>query len=127
MKFYQRLSYYLLGFLFGCVFLFFFLNKKQTRCSYFPNDRVLNNIVSKPFHYSPEASKVLDEGWIDTLDIKNTLTYGDVDFDRSNVKTGNGKLYIIEGKTTKNQFIELSIINQEDKAILKEIKKIQAE
>lgn len=123
-SFKYRLAYYLFGFLGGSIVLFFVLNQKKTRCSYFPNDRVLNNISTKPFHYSDEASKVLAQDWIDTIDIKNTLTLGDVDFDRSNVKVGAAKLYIIEGKTTKNQKIELVVENYEEKAVLKEIKKL---
>jgi len=123
MKFAFRLSYYLFGFIVGCIFLFFVLNQKKTRCSYFPNDRVLNNISTKPFHYSDVASKKLAEDWLDTIDIKNTLKYGDVDFDRSNVKYSNGKLYTIIGKTTKNQPIEVIIENYEDRAVLRDIKK----
>lgn len=123
MKFAYRLSYYLFGFIVGCVFLFFVLNQKNTRCTYFPNDRVLNNIKSKPFHYSEIASKKIAEKWLDTIDIKNTLEYGDVDFDRSNIKVGGGKLYTIIGKTTKNQPIEVIIENYEERAVLKDVKK----
>ena len=46
-----------------------------------------------------------------------------VDFDKSNVSYKKGKLYIIEGKTTKNQEITLKVINYEDKAVLDEIVK----
>ncbi|OWP85995.1 hypothetical protein BWK60_11130 [Flavobacterium covae] len=121
-----RLAYYLFGVLGGSIVLFFVLNQKKTSCSYFPNDRVLNNLRSKPFHYSKEASQILSEKWIDTTDIKNTLTYGDVDFSRSNIQTkSGGKCYIIEGFTTKKQSIELEIENFEDKAVLKNITKIK--
>lgn len=124
MNFISRLSYYLFGALGGSIIVYFVLSKKASRCSYFPNERVLNNIRTKSFHYSDAASKVLAEEWIDTLDIKNTLTLGDVDFDRSNTKMGGKKLYIIEGKTTKDQKIELTVENYENRAVLKEIKKL---
>ncbi|GEJ34100.1 hypothetical protein FPN187_contig00015-0004 [Flavobacterium psychrophilum] len=107
----------------GCIFLFFVLNKKNTRCTYFPNDRVLNNLRSKPFYYSNVASKELAEDWLDTIDVKNTLEYGDVDFSRSNLKISKGKLYTIIGKTIKNQPIEVIVENYEDKVVLKEVKK----
>lgn len=90
-----------------------------------PNTRVLNDLRSKPFHYSDEASKVLAESWIDTIDIKNTLQYGDVDFDRSNIPFENGKKYIVEGKTMKQIPIELTLVNYHNRAVLKEIKKIK--
>lgn len=121
MKFSQRLAYYLIGFVIGSFAVAFIFLGKDTRCNYFPNARVLNDIRNKPFHYSQEASERLNEDWIDTLDIKNTLTYGDVDFDRSNVKKDNGKLYIIEGKTTAGEPIELRVINYEKKAVLDNI------
>lgn len=94
---------------------------KDTRCNYFPNARVLNDLRNKPFHYSDQASQVLAEKWIDTIDIKNCLKYGDVDFDESNVPVGSGKLYIIDGKTIKNQEITLEVINYSEKAVLKDI------
>lgn len=121
MKFSFRLSYYLFGFIIGCFFLFFVLNKKNTRCSYFPNDRVLKNLRSKPFYYSDVASSKIAQNWLDTIDIKNTLEYGDVEFDRSNIEVGSGKLYTVIGKTTKNQPIEVIVENYEDKVILKDV------
>jgi hypothetical protein len=105
----------------GSFFVAAVFSGKDTRCNYFPNARVLNDLRNKPFHYSKNASQILTENWIDTTDIKNTLKLGDVDFDQSNVKVGNGKLYVIEGKTTKNQNITLKIINYEDKAVLNDI------
>ena len=123
-KFTHRLAYYLFGVLGGSIILFFVLNQKKASCSYFPNERVLNNLRTKPFHYSKEASKAITEKWVDTVDIKNTLTYGDVDFDRSNIKTKKGgKLYTIEGFTSKKQPIELVVENFDDKAVLNEIRK----
>jgi len=97
------------------------LSGKDTRCNYFPNARVLNDLRNKPFNYSIEASRKLSEDWIDTIDIKNTLNYGDVDFDKSNVVYQKGKLYIIEGKTTKNDTITLRVINYPNKAVLEDI------
>ena len=123
MKFSYRLSYYLFGFLVGCIFLFFVLNQKRTRCSYFPNSRVLNNINTKAFQYSDLASKKIAEDWLDTIDVKNTMQYGDVDFSRSNVAIPKGKLYIIEGKTTKNAEIEVIVENYEHKAVVRDIVK----
>ncbi len=124
MKFYQRLAYYLFGFLVGMVFLFMILNGKDTSCSYFPNARVLKDLRSKPFHYSDTAIKRLTEKWIDTADIRQTFLHGDVDFDKSNIKVQGGKLYVIEGKTIKNQEFTVEVINSSDKVLLKDIKKV---
>ena len=121
MKFVHRFAYYLIGLVMGCFFVALVFSGKDTRCNYFPNARVLNNLRTKPFQYSEKAIQTLNEKWIDTTDIKNTLTFGDVDFDQSNVDFKKGKLYIIEGKTVKNQEIILKVVNYEKKAVLEEI------
>lgn len=124
MRLRYRFAYYLIGFTFGLFFVTAMFMGKDTRCNYFPNARVLNDLRNKPFAYSDEASAILGQGWIDSTDIKNSLTYGDVDFDQSNVQVGSGKRYIIEGKTVKNQVVLLEVINYSDKAILKDISKV---
>jgi hypothetical protein len=121
MKFAHRFAYYLVGLLMGLFIVAAIYSGKDTRCNYFPNARVLNDLRNKPFHYSNQASQVLTEKWIDTMDIKNCLQYGDVDFDQSNIKVGSGKLYVIEGKTVKNQAIILKVINYPEKAVLDNI------
>ena len=121
MKFYQRFAYYLVGLVIGIFFVAMVLSAKDTRCNYFPNARVLNDLRNKPFNYSEIASEKLSQKWVDTIDIKNTLTYGDVDFDKSNKTIDNGKLYIIEGKTIKNKLITLEVVNYSNKVVLKDI------
>ncbi|HWS60519.1 MAG TPA: DUF4258 domain-containing protein [Flavobacterium sp.] len=121
MKFSQRFAYYLIGLIMGSFIVAAVFSGKDTRCNYFPNARVLNDLRNKPFHYSDKALQVLAEKWIDTIDIKNCLKYGDVDFDKSNIAVGSGKLYVIEGKTVQNQKITLKVINYSDKAVLDNI------
>lgn len=122
MKFVQRFAYYLVGLVIGCFFVALVFSGKDTRCNYFPNSRVLNDLRNKPFEYSAKATKILAQPWIDKNDIKNSLTFGDVDFDKSNTEFGkNTKLYIIEGKTSKNVEIILTVENQSNKAILVDI------
>lgn len=121
MKFVHRFAYYLVGLIMGLFVVAAIFSGKDTRCNYFPNARVLNDLRSKPFHYSDQASQVLAEKWIDTIDIDNTLKYGDVDFDKSNIKLGSGKLYVIEGQTVQKQKITLQVINYSEKAVLDKI------
>ena len=121
MKFSHRFAYYLVGLVIGSFFVGMVFSGKDTRCNYFPNARVLNDLRNKPFHYSDKASLILAEKWIDTSDIKNSLQFGDVDFDQSNIEFKKGKLYVIEGKTIKNQVITLKVINYTDRAVLEDI------
>jgi hypothetical protein len=121
MKFSHRFAYYLIGLIMGSFFVAAVFSGKDTRCNYFPNARVLNELRNKPFNYSDKASQILAEKWIDTIDIKNCLKYGDVDFDQSNLEYKKGKIYVIEGKTVKNQEIVLKVINYPEKAVLDDI------
>jgi hypothetical protein len=123
MKLKHRFAYYLIGFTMGLFVVSGIFMGKDTRCNYFPNARVLNDLRNKPFVYSDKAQQILSEQWVDTTDIKNTLTYGDVDFDQSNIVTEGGKLYTIEGQTANEQEIILKVINRSDKAILQDILK----
>jgi hypothetical protein len=123
MKFFQRFAYYFVGLIMGLFFVSMVFSGKDTRCNYFPNARVLNDLRNKPFNYSPKATAILAQPWIDTTDIRNCLQFGDVDFDQSNITVGKGKKYIIEGKTVKNQEITLTITNYSDKAVLEDITK----
>ena len=125
MKFIHRFAYYLVGLVMGVFFVAMVFSGKDTRCNYFPNSRVLNDLRNKPFHYSEKASQILAEKWVDTSDIKNSLKFGDVDFDQSNVAFKKGKLYVIEGKTIKNQEIILKVINYDNRAVLDDIIKIE--
>ncbi len=123
MKFFQRFAYYFVGLIMGLFFVSMVFSGKDTRCNYFPNARVLNDLRNKPFNYSPKAAVILAQSWIDTTDIRNCLQFGDVDFDQSNIPFGKGKKYIIEGKTVKNQEITLTITNYSEKAVLEDIVK----
>ena len=123
MTFKYRFAYYMVGFTIGMFFVAAVWSGKDTRCNYFPNARVLNDLRNKPFQASEKASAILAEPWIDMQDIKNTLQYGDVDFDKSNVEFEKGKIYIVEGKTTKNQSIALELVNYPNKVVLNNITK----
>ena len=123
MRFRYRLGYYVSGFAIGMFLVAMIWSGKDARCNYFPNARVLNDLRTKAFQYSPEAQKTLAQGWVDTTDVKNTLTYGDVDFDRSNIPSNGGKQYVVEGKTVKDVPITLTVINYENKAVLQAIAK----
>ena len=124
MKFYVRFAYYLGGFSLGIFFLMLILNGKDSGCSYFPNARVLKDLRSKPFYYSDQAKLALEQKICDTADIKKTLTYGKVDFSRSNKKEQGGKQYFVVGRNKKNQNIELIVINFSNKVLLADIKPI---
>jgi hypothetical protein len=127
MKFKFRLAYYLFGLMLGLFFVIYFLGAKAesrgVEFCYLPNCRVLKDMRSKSFEYSPEAKATLEEGWVTIEDIKISMRHGDVDFSKSKEKTTNGTIYIIEGKTSHNEEIILTVANSTTRALLESIKK----
>jgi len=124
MKFKFRLAYFLFGLMIGTFFvLFIFQNRGQNFC-YLPNCRVLKDIRSKTLLVSEDAKKTFSQGWVNQKDIQNSLTYGDVDFSKSKIpyKEG-GKIYVVEGRNTKNEPITIEIVNGGTKALVLSIKK----
>lgn len=125
MSFIQRLGYYLIGLMIGAFAVYFFLQQKETETfCYFPNCRVLKDLRSKPFHTSDESKVVMQENKMTLEDIRITLKHGDVDFSKSNLPDGNGKIYVVEGRNSENQEVELTLVNYTDKVVLKSIKKM---
>ena len=61
MSFLKRLSYYLGGFSVGIVLLVFFLSGKNTRCTYTPDARVINDFSKKNGSLTPLKMTALTE------------------------------------------------------------------
>lgn len=121
MKFSQRLAYYLLGLLIGGTIVFYFFEAKGTQFCYLPNCRVLKDLRSKPLLIADEAQIKFDKALITMEDINMCLTYGDVDFSKSNVNEQNGKLYIIEGQNAQKESITLEMINYSERVMIKDV------
>lgn len=127
MKFQFRLAYYLFGLLLGGVFVMWFLKAKASsrgvEFCYLPNCRVLKDLRSKSLEIDSLAKQSLNEKWVTMEDIKNSLTYGNVDFEKSNEPYRKGKIYLIEGKTSKNEDITITMVNYTNKVLLEKIEK----
>lgn len=127
MKFQFRLAYYLFGLFLGAVFVMWFLKAKASdkgvEFCYFPNCRVLKDLRSKTVTIDSLAKKSLAEKWVTMEDVKQSLHYGTVDFKKSNEPYRKGKIYIIEGKTARNEEITITIVNYTNKVLLEKIEK----
>ncbi len=127
MKFQFRLAYYIFGLFLGGVFVMWFLKAKATdrgvEFCYLPNCRVLKDLRSKSLAIDSLAQHELDEKWVTIDDIRKSLTYGDVDFKKSNESYRKGKIYIIEGKTSKNEDITITMVNYPERVLLEKIEK----
>ena len=120
MKFIHRLGYYLGGFSIGLIILAFFLSGKKTSCSYSPNARVLKNIRVKERVYSESALENLALYELDTTQVSNLLSSGNVDFGRSNTELYSCKTYMITGEASEKS-LELLVENCDSIATVLEI------
>lgn len=121
MKFSQRFAYYLLGLLIGGIIVYYFFDAKDTDFCYLPNCRVLKDLRSKPLTISDKAQVSFNDALVNMNDIKMCLTYGDVNFDKSNIAEEGGKLYVIEGQNTKKEPITVEMINYTEKVTIKDV------
>ena len=96
---------------------------KGVEFCYFPNCRVLKDLRSKSLEIDSLAQKSLDGKWVTLEDIRNSLRYGDVDFSKSNEAYRKGKVYVIEGKTSNNEEITITMVNYSNKVLLEKIEK----
>ena len=96
---------------------------KGVEFCYFPNCRVLKDLRSKSLEIDSLAQQTLNAKWVTIEDIKMSLQYGDVDFKKSNESYRKGKIYVIEGKTSKNETITITMVNYTNSVLLEKIEK----
>ncbi len=88
----KRLKFYGMGFLLGCVFVFFFF---QTRgCSWTPSNRVKNMIMGRVITVNEVEKQIMKKYNISMDDVYKALNDGDVDFKNSRKNTTD-KVYLI--------------------------------
>jgi hypothetical protein len=121
MPFIKRLGFYLFGASIGVLFLVFFFRKKTADTGvyfcYFPNCRTLKDIRSKPMYYSDDVSTQLLNKQLDSADVVDLLTNGDVNFGLSDTKSTPCKTYIVEG-LVKDKEVVATVTNCRKKVTL---------
>ncbi|WP_028123368.1 hypothetical protein [Epilithonimonas tenax] len=81
---FKKLKFYAIGFIPGILIVFFILNQKGTTCSYFPNDRVIAETLTKDFRYSPSFKTEMEANKISEKFLKDSIiSAGKIDFERS--------------------------------------------
>ncbi|MDX5405158.1 MAG: DUF4258 domain-containing protein [Bacteroidota bacterium] len=96
MKFIKRLFYYLLGVGLGVIMVYFLFGDRDIQCSYFPNERVLNDLRQKEISYSGQAACVVDCLELDSIDMAGIFSMGKVNFDDSQPRIEPCGMYVVE-------------------------------
>jgi len=85
-----------MGFFPGVIIVFFILNKKGASCSYFPNERVISESLSKNFVYSDNFSNELEKLNISEKFIRDSLLkYGKINFSKSDAQKKPCPVYFL--------------------------------
>ena len=121
MKLLHRIGYYLGGLSIGLVILAFFLNGKKTSCDYGPEARVLKNINLKEIKFSENIDIAILNKKIDSIEIRNILKRGKVNFSHSETRKEPCAIYAIEGKIEKTKVV-LNVENCDSIATIRDIK-----
>ena len=80
----KKLKFYAIGLIPGLMIVFFILNQKGTSCSYFPNDRVIAETLTKDLKYSSAFKTEMEANKISEKFLKDSIiSAGKIDFDRS--------------------------------------------
>ncbi|MEJ6589676.1 MAG: hypothetical protein QNL43_07715 [Crocinitomicaceae bacterium] len=110
-NFYRRILYYGIGFGIGLLFVFFFFNNRG--CSWLPENRVKEMIISRIVFISDTNLAVLKNLGIQKAEISKYLEDADVDFSKSK-KRENPKIYHLEGPTKSKENFVAQVVLYED-------------
>lgn len=121
----KKLKFYAIGLIPGLLIVFFILNQKGTSCSYFPNDRVLAETLTKDFSYSESFKSEMEMNKISEKFIKDSiLVNGKIDFDRSKAQEKPCPQYVLV-YPKKNPRFEVNYSKCKENAEFTELKKIR--
>ena len=101
MNFKKRLRLYMFGFIFGCLFVLFIYNRKDSEFNYLPNDRVIGDFKKKNIYF--------DNSFYG-LDTMKLLSNSKVIFSKSIINENDCNDYFLETEINKVQhsFIAIS-------------------
>ena len=95
MNFNKRLRLYLFGFVFGCIFVLFIYNKKDTKFNYLPNDRVIGDFKKKNISFDSSFYG------LDTITILNN---SNINFSKSIINNNDCNNYFVETIISKIKY-----------------------
>ena len=122
----RKLKFYFIGLVPGLLIVFFILNKKGASCSgYLPDSRVRAETLTKDFLYTPEFQKQMTDAAIDEKFLKDSIiTFGEVDFERSEAQKRPCPSYILV-YPKKNPRFEISYEKCKEQNTFNTLKKLR--
>ncbi|MPT32232.1 DUF4258 domain-containing protein [Epilithonimonas hungarica] len=121
----KKLKFYFIGLVPGLLIVFFVLNQKGASCSYFPNDRVIAETLTKDFSYSENFKKEMEANKISEKQLKDEIiTNGAIDFDKSQAQKQPCPEYVLLYPKNDSRF-EINYSKCKEKAEFTGFKKLK--
>ncbi len=100
--FLRRLKFYGVGFLMGCVMVFFFF--KNRGCSWLPGNRVKNSVLERLIVIPDDENAKLKKYNLTVENIIEVLDDGEIDYDKSQKSDKKLKYYVLQKKFHNKNF-----------------------
>lgn len=121
----KKLKFYLVGLIPGLIIVLFVLNKKGASCTYFPNDRVTAETLTKPLVFSTEAKSAMSLAKIDEAFLKDSIiAKGEINFEKSLAQKKPYPEYLLV-YPKKNPRFEVYFEKAKDSAVIKIFKTLK--
>lgn len=102
-KFYRRLKLFGIGVVLGCVLVYFLLIRGKDFGFWTPENRVLELLQKSELSFSQVADCQMQCMNVSENEVKEIFKSGSVNFDESNVRTGNCPIYVVFKNTEKDK------------------------
>lgn len=118
----KKLKFYFIGFIPGLAIVLFILNQKDASCSYFPNDRVTAETLTKPFVYADNVENAMQLATVNEAFLKDSIiAKGEINFDKSQAQKQPFPEYLLV-YPKKNPRFEVYFEKAKDSAVIKSFK-----
>lgn len=105
----KRLRLYFIGFIIGCVLVYFMLFRGTDRSYWLPANRVKEQVRKSQFRYSERVECNMKCRKITHAEVEEILRNGEVNFSESDTRGAIVPSYAIEGKTSANKNLRVLV------------------
>lgn len=110
----KRIRLFFIGFIIGCVLVYFMLFRDSDRSYWLPDNRVKEQVNKSTFTFSEHAICIMACKQITEEEVRDILKNGDVNFSESDTRGVPCPSYAIEGTTHNKKLRVLVTIFERD-------------
>ncbi len=121
MTFGRRLRFYFFGVILGFVAVYF-ISKNRDSNPWLPKEQIKAKLTSNSIHYSSQALCQINCLQIDTANIDSIINEAYIDFDKSDVRSGECPVYFLEYTHSTGSPVEMNITSCDKNAEIREVR-----